>query len=255
MLQKEPRNYGQILVKQFDTKDEMGKAAALDAFSAIERLLSKKDEISIIFAAAPSQNDFLRHLINKNIAWDHIHALHMDDYIELNKDAPQRFTHYLKQHIFNKISLKRCDLMEFDGANTESEILRYEKILTNTKLDIAFIGIGENGHIAFNDPSNSNFSDNKLIKIVELEEECRQQQVNDGCFSRLEDVPKLAATVTIPYIMSAEYIFCMVPGKTKAKAVRNTLLGEIGEWCPATILRTHPNVIMYCDKNAGSLIE
>ena len=132
---------------------------------------------------------------------------------------------------------------------------RYTALLKSHPVDIVCMGIGENGHIAFNDPHVAEFSDPKMVKVVALDDVCRQQQVNDGCFEKIDDVPKTALTLTIPTLVSAGYNFCVVPAPTKANAVKNTVYGEISEKCPASILRNKKNAIMYCDKDAASLLD
>ncbi len=241
-------------VKTFETRDEMGLNAAKDIKDCITSLLSKKEEINIIFAAAPSQNEVLHYLCeDKEIDWSKINAYHMDEYIGLDASAPQCFSNFLKNAIFDKLPFKSVNLINPDSTADE-ECERYAKLLTENPADIVVMGIGENGHIAFNDPHVAFFNDEKIVKAVELDEVCRNQQVNDGCFEKLSDVPKYALTLTIPTLMAADYHFCVVPAPTKANAVKRTVEGEISEECPATILRTKDNSILYCDKDSSSLL-
>lgn len=243
-------------VKIFETRDEMGKVAAEDISSAIKELLAVKEEINIIFAAAPSQNDMLLHLCEKDdIEWKRINAYHMDEYIGLNPDAPQCFSNFLKRYIFDLKPFKSVNCINAGADDAQAEAERYAKLLKENPVDIVCMGIGENGHIAFNDPHVADFNDDKMVKIVELDEVCRMQQVNDGCFEKLDEVPKYALTLTIPTLMSAKYNFCVVPAKTKARAVKNTVYGEISEKCPATILRKKDNAVLYCDEDSSALIR
>lgn len=243
-------------IKIFETRDEMGRIAAADIADAIKKLLAEKKEINMIFAAAPSQNDMLLHLCErKDIEWKRINAYHMDEYIGLSSDAPQCFSNFLKRFIFDLKPFKSVNCINAGATNAQEEADRYAKILAENPVDIVCMGIGENGHIAFNDPHVAEFNDKKAVKIVELDEVCRMQQVNDGCFEKIEDVPKYALTLTIPTLMSAKYNFCVVPAKTKAVAVKNTVYAEISEQCPATILRKKDNAILYCDKDSSSLLE
>lgn len=243
-------------IKIFDTRDEMGKAAAEDIASAIKELLSTKQEINMIFAAAPSQNDMLLHLCEKtDIEWERINAFHMDEYIGLDASAPQCFSNFLKKYIFDLKPFKSVNCIKADATDAQEEADRYAKLLKENPVDIVCMGIGENGHIAFNDPHVAEFDDKKTVKIVDLDEVCRMQQVNDGCFEKLSDVPKCALTLTIPMLVSAKYNFCVVPAKTKAEAVKNTVLGDITEKCPASILRRKENAILYCDSDSSSLIR
>lgn len=243
-------------IKIFDTRDEMGIAAADDIALAIKELLAEKQEINMIFAAAPSQNDMLLHLCEKtDIEWNRINAFHMDEYIGLDPKAPQCFSNFLKKHIFDLKPFKSVNCINAGATDAQAEADRYTELLEKNPVDIVCMGIGENGHIAFNDPHVAEFNDKKVVKIVELDEVCRMQQVNDGCFEKLGDVPKCALTLTIPTLVSAKYNFCVVPAKTKAEAVKNTVCGEISEKCPATILRRKDNAIMYCDSDSSALIR
>lgn len=241
-----------LMVKIFDSRQSMGEEAANEAAAKIKELLAQKSEINIIFAAAPSQNEFLASLIeDKDIEWNKINAFHMDEYIGISKDAPQAFGNFLKDKIFEKVNFKSVNYIDVSAQDAEKECERYSTLLKKYPADIICLGIGENGHIAFNDPPVADFNDKKLVKVVELEEKCRQQQVNDGCFKTLNDVPKYAVTLTIPALMAGKYLFCIVPGGTKTEAVTNTVNGEISEACPASILRNHKNAILYVDKDSG----
>lgn len=241
-----------LQVKIFNTREEMGKSAATHAAQYLRELAKTKEEINILFAAAPSQNDFLATLIQEDVPWEKINAMQLDDYIGISNEAPQRFANYLNRHIFDYVPMKQLLLINCENPNVEDEIARYNEILKTYPVDVSFIGIGENGHIAFNDPSVADFNDKERIKLVELEESSRVQQVNDGCFDKLENVPKAAMTVTIPAILAARKVFCIVPASTKARAVYDTINAPISTACPATILRTHNNATLYIDKDAGA---
>jgi len=243
-------------VKIYDTRDAMGKGAADDIAAAIKKLLAEKEEINMIFAAAPSQNDMLAHLCaTDGIEWERINAFHMDEYIGLNPDAPQCFSNFLKRYIFDLKPFKTVNLIDASATDAEKESARYTKLLEEYPVDIVCMGIGENGHIAFNDPHVADFNDPKLVKAVSLDEVCRMQQVNDGCFAKIDDVPKFAMTLTVPALMKASYNFCVVPASTKANAVKNTVEGEISEKCPATILRQKDNAVLYCDADSSALLS
>lgn len=248
-LEKKVEN---LQVKIFNTREEMGEDAAAHAAQYLRELAKTKDEINILFAAAPSQNDFLAALIQEDVPWEKINAMQLDDYIGISSEAPQRFANYLNRHIFNHVPMKQLLLINCENPNVDDEIARYNGILKTHPVDVSFIGIGENGHIAFNDPSVADFNDKERIKLVELEETSRVQQVNDGCFDNLENVPKLAITVTIPAILAAGKVFCIVPASTKATAVYDTLNAPISTACPATILRKHSNATLYIDKDAAA---
>lgn len=242
-------------VKIFETRKQMGEDAARDIHDKIMELLSEKEEINMIFAAAPSQNDVLLSLTSyKDIPWNRINAYHMDEYIGLSKAAPQGFGNFLMEHIFGLVPFKSINLIDCEAENPEAECERYGKLLCDNPTDIVVMGIGENGHIAFNDPPVADFNDKKLAKPVELDEVCRNQQVNDGCFESIDLVPKTAITLTCPTLMKASFAFCIVPAPTKANAVKWTLTQDISEKVPATILRTHKNAILYLDGDSSSLI-
>lgn len=244
-----------LKVNVFDTRENMGKKAAQDVISKIKELLSKKDEINMVFAAAPSQNEFLEALVNaEGIDWERINAFHLDEYIGLYDDAPQRFGNFLKDKIFSRVNFKTVNYLNGNAEDIKEECQRYEELLERYPIDVACIGIGENGHIAFNDPHVADFKDKHTVKRVTLDEKCRNQQVNDGCFKSIDEVPKHALTMTVPAIFASKYIFCIVPGKTKATAIKDTLEGPIEEACPASILRKHTNAMLYIDKDSASLI-
>ena len=243
-----------LSVNIYDTRKNMGAAAAADIASCIKELLGRKSEIYMIFAAAPSQNEMLEALISdKEIEWGRVHALHMDEYVNLPADAPQGFGNFLRRAIFDRVPFASVNLI---GTDTDSEATcrRYDALLAANKVDIVCMGIGENGHIAFNDPHVADFNDPCRIKKVDLDQKCRQQQVNDGCFQTIDQVPTHALTLTIPTLYNVENIFCVVPAATKAEAVKNTVSGPVAESCPASILRRHGKAILYTDADSAALL-
>lgn len=241
-------------IKIFGTRNELGNAAAKEAATYISNLLDNQPEVNILFAAAPSQNEFLKALNHYTIPWNRINAFHMDEYIGLREDAPQRFGNYLKKNIFSTVQPKTVYYL-FDEELSPVEICsRYTESLSNYPIDIIFMGIGENAHIAFNDPHVADFNDPEQVKIVSLDEVCRKQQVHDGCFDNLDEVPTEAITLTIPAMMKAKRIFCIVPAATKANAIKSTVDGGITPDCPASILRTHPATTLYCDTESAKYI-
>ena len=244
-----------LTVKIYGTREEMGKAAASECATRIRELLSEKEEVNMIFAAAPSQNEMLDSLCKEEgIEWTRVNAFHMDEYVGLSEDAPQRFATFLKEHIFSRLPFKSVNTLNPTDVETDAECERYSSLLKAYPTDIVCMGIGENGHIAFNDPHVADFNDSALVKKVSLDEVCRNQQVNDGCFKALSDVPKYALTLTIPALMNAKYHFCVVPAKTKREAVRNTVLSEVSEACPATILRRKENAALYLDSDSAEYL-
>ena len=239
----------------YDSRAEMGAAAARDVSAKIKELLKTKSELNVIFAAAPSQNEVLASLAaDKTIPWEKINAFHMDEYVGLDAKAPQGFGNFLRDRLFSLVPFKSVNYIDVSATDPDEEARRYGKIIDAHPTDIVVMGIGENGHIAFNDPPVADFHDKKTAKPVKLDEVCRQQQVNDGCFKSLSDVPTHAITLTVPTLARAPWLYCIVPAKTKANAVKNTLCGEIGEHCPATILRTLDGATLYLEPDSAKLI-
>lgn len=244
-----------LTVKICSTRAEMGRLAASEAAEVLKRLLSEKEQVNIIFAAAPSQNETLATLTTSDgIDWTRVNAFHMDEYVGLAPVSKKSFAAYLNAHIFGLLPFRSVNYIRGYISDITSECQHYSELLRKYPPDIVLLGIGENGHIAFNDPHVADFSDSELVKEVTLDETCRAQQVHDGCFASLCDVPKSALTLTIPALTNATYMFCSVPAATKAGAVKNMLFNEVSEKCPATILRHHQNAFMYCDADSGRYI-
>jgi len=245
-----------LQVYEFATRKEMGEAAAIDIANAIRSFLAEKEEVNMVFAAAPSQNDVLAALCEqKEIEWERVNAFHMDEYVNLAPDSPAGFGNFLKEHIFGKLPFRSINYINGNAKDLASECKRYSTLLRQHPIDIVCLGIGENGHIAFNDPHVADFHDPEDIKVVDLDEICRKQQVHDGCFATLDEVPKNALTLTIPMLTSGQKLFCIVPAKTKAWAVSHTLNDEISEHIPATCLRLHKYAILYGDKDSMQLVK
>ena len=245
-----------LTVKIMENRTKMGEVAATDIHDCIVKLLSEKEEINMIFAAAPSQNDVLASLVAyDDIEWNRVNAFHMDEYIGLDKEFEKAgFGNFLYDHIFGKANFKSVNYINATATDSEKECERYSKLLKSNPTDIVVMGIGENGHIAFNDPWVADFNDEKIAKVVPLDDVCRQQQVNDGCFPSVDKVPKNAITLTCPTLMKSTYKFCIVPAKTKAEAVKNTINNEVNEECPATILRVSDNAVLYLDNESSVLL-
>ncbi len=247
---------GNLNVHIYEDRRTLGSQSAENVGKLISELLKEQEEIRMIFAAAPSQNEFLEELSkNKSIDWSKITAFHMDEYINLPSDSPELFSRYLNDHIFSKVKFKNVFLINPKTDDPQSECSRYSELLNQKPIDIVCMGIGENGHIAFNDPPVADFDDQALVKIVELEEKCKAQQVNDAGFKTVDEVPKTAFTLTVPALFSGKFLNIVVPGIRKAEAVRDTLYSEISTKCPATILRTHSNAVLYLDKDSASLLN
>ena len=244
------RNVDRLKVRVYADRRAMGAAAGTDAAAKLRELLAAKRAVRMIFAAAPSQNEALDALAAApGIDWSRLTAFHMDEYIGLAEDAPQRFSRYLRQRLFDRVRPGAVHLIDSPKAAAD-ECRRYADLLRAAPIDIVCLGIGENGHIAFNDPPVADFADPRVIKPVELDADCRQQQVNDGCFPSFAAVPTHALTLTIPTLMSGAHLFCAVPGPTKRRAVERTLTGEISTECPSTVLRRHAGCTLYVDRDS-----
>jgi glucosamine-6-phosphate deaminase len=245
-----------LQVRVLDNRQSLGKTAAHLVGQKINELLTYKATINMIFAAAPSQNEFLEEFIQlKGIAWNRIRAFHMDEYIGLTDSAPQRFGNFLRTKLFSKVPFLAVHYINGNADDSREECARYAALLAINPPDIACMGIGENTHIAFNDPHVADFKDPHHVKIVALDNACRQQQVNDGCFGAIDDVPTEAMTLTIPSLMQAKFVYCMVPGKNKAQAILHTLKEPISEKFPSTILRLHNAAVLFIDEDSAALLN
>jgi glucosamine-6-phosphate deaminase len=243
-------------VRIYASRASMGRAAAADIAARIRELQRTRDVVNVVFAAAPSQNEVHRALRNdRTVDWSRVRAFHMDEYIGLGRTAPQSFGNFLRRNLFSHIPLRRAYYIRGGAASPEAEAERYAGLLRRFPPDIVVMGIGENGHIAFNDPWVANFRDPLAAKVVRLDGVCRQQQVNDGCFAALDAVPEKAITLTVPTLAGIENIFCIVPAAAKAAAVRDAVEGPVGEACPASVLRTRGGAVLYLDPDSSSLLE
>ena len=241
-------------VKIFDTREEMGVLAAKDAAKIINEVIAKNGVANVVFAAAPSQNDLLENLLKEDIDWTKVRGFHQDEYIGIDASEPAGFGNFLNRAIFEKVSFKELHYLLCDADAADAKCAEYTELLKKYPIDLIFLGIGENGHLAFNDPAVADFNDPKMIKVVELDDVCRQQQVNDGCFATLNDVPKQAMSLTMSFIMSVPHAICVVPTIRKANAVYNALTGPVTTACPASILREHKDAALYLDKDSASKI-
>lgn len=244
-----------LRVRVFDSRKAMGDAAGAEAARCIKELLAKKEVVNVMFAAAPSQNETLAALVeDPDIDWSRVNAFHMDEYVGLDESHPAGFRNFLRRAIFDSKPFCSVNLLNGNAENPEEEAVRYHELLAAHPLDVCILGVGENGHIAFNDPPVANFEDSMYVKVVELEEVCRMQQVHDGCFASLEQVPTHALSVTIPGLCAARYMFCSVPAATKAEAVKHTVEDPVSTACPATILKEQEHACLYTDKDAGKYL-
>jgi glucosamine-6-phosphate deaminase len=246
----------ELEVKEFESRAKMGEAAASAVGEQIVKLLSQQEYVNIVFASAPSQNEFLAALIKQTgIDWKRVNAFHVDEYIGLPENAPQKFGSFLNEKIFKHLPFHELNYINGSAPDSFAECGRYAELLQQYPSDIVCLGIGENGHLAFNDPHVADLNDPVRVKIVDLDFECRRQQVTDGTFETLNSVPKLAITLTIPALMAGKYTYGIVPGKNKTIAVYNTLYRKISEQCPASVLRTHADAVLFLDADSAALIK
>lgn len=239
----------------FPTRAESGRAAGEHAAKAIRAAMETGGHARIILASAPSQDETLATLIAAPIDWSRVTIFHMDEYLGLPADHPQTFRAYQRAKVLSRIQPAAFHGIAGENTDAAAECARYTALLNEAPIDVCCLGIGENGHLAFNDPPVADFTDPALVKVVELDQPCRRQQVNDGCFSALDAVPTHAITLTIPALMSARTLVCTVPGPRKAPAVRATVKDAIATACPATILRRHHDATLYLDAASAAEIS
>lgn len=237
----------------------LGRAAARHVGEAIVGRQKLAGFARVVFAAAPSQDEFLQALAEfPGIDWSRVIGFHMDEYLGVAADHPASFRYYLNERLFRPAGFPRENLRLIPGERVErasAVCLEYETRLRHEPPDIVCAGIGENGHLAFNDPPVADFLDPLLVKVVRLDRDCRLQQVHDGCFARIEDVPTHAFTLTIPALLSAPIVSVVVPGARKATAVFSTLREPIAEIRPASALRRHPGVSLFLDADSAGLLD
>ncbi|MGE5530054.1 MAG: glucosamine-6-phosphate deaminase [Patescibacteria group bacterium] len=231
----------------------LGRAAAGEVAARVRELLGHKERVGMIFAAAPSQDEFLAALAAApGIDWPRVAAFQMDEYLDLPAGAPQSFGRYLRDHLFDRVRPGMVHFLDGNAADPDAECRRYAALLAAAPPDIVCLGIGENGHLAFNDPP-ADFDDPAAVRPVALEARCRMQQVHDGCFATLDQVPARALTLTIPALFAASWIYGIVPGAAKREAVARALRGAIGADCPASILRRHGRAILFLDPQSAGM--
>jgi glucosamine-6-phosphate deaminase len=252
-----------LQVKIHDNRTQMGETAAADVAAAMKALGEKQDTITMTFAAAPSQDDFLAALSAiPGVPWEKVVAFHLDEYLELPRGHANSFETYLNAHLFDAVKPGKVMLVADMTGTAQEKADAYEALLReHGGIDIACIGVGENGHIAFNEPG-SDFHTPRWCDLITIDDKSVQQQFRDykdhpnpeARYATLEDVPRNAITMTIPSICAAKQIFCIVPAQPKAEAIKAALEGPISNTCPASALRTHPDTIMYLDADAASLL-
>jgi glucosamine-6-phosphate deaminase len=242
-----------VIVKVFEDKLSLSRAAAKQAASALIRAIHDHNGARFIVATGASQLDFLEALTKReNIDWRRVEMFHLDEYIGLSITHPASFRKYLLDHLIHKTGITQFHLLDGNG-NLREAILRTGKALSAAPVDVAFVGIGENGHLAFNDPP-ADFQTDEPYLIVNLDEACRWQQVGEGWFADLSEVPRQAISMSVRQIMKAREMIVVVPDARKAQAIKLCFEGEISPMAPASILRTHSNATVYLDKDSASSV-
>lgn len=243
-------------IQIFDSKEELGKKSASDAADKIRSAIQKKGEANIILATGASQFETLGNLVEQpDIDWSKVTMFHLDEYVDLPETHPASFRKYLKERFEFKVpDIKKAHYIQGDRDNPEQECRRLNEIISKVEIDVALVGIGENGHLAFNDPP-ANFETEKPYIVVELDKACRNQQMGEGWFDSIEEVPKKAISMSIKQIMKSRKIICSVPDQRKAEAVKNCLEGEVSNLHPASVLQNHPDCTIYLDGESASLLS
>jgi glucosamine-6-phosphate deaminase len=237
-----------IEARVYPTRAEMGAAAAERFADRLRAALAAQGKVAAIFASAPSQNEFLSALRQApGIDWTRVTAFHMDEYAGISADHPASFRRYIREHLLDLVPIGAFHEIRGDAPDAEAECARYSALLKETPPALVALGIGENGHLAFIDPPVCDFQDPRDVRVVELDNVCRMQQVHDGCFGSLDEVPRFAISLTIPVFMRTPHAVVTVPGPTKRKAVEAALHGPVTESCPGSILRRHPDAVLFLD--------
>jgi glucosamine-6-phosphate deaminase len=242
-------------IRVFETKVELGKAAGADAAAILRDAIARRGGAHVVAATGASQFEFLDALVAApGIDWSRVVCFHLDEYVGLPETHPASFRRYLKERIVARVRPGTFHFIEGDAADPAAEARRVGQLLRSTSIDVAFVGIGENGHLAFNDPP-ADFETEEPYLVVTLDEACRRQQMGEGWFARLEDVPRQAISMSIRQILKADRILCVVPDARKARAVHASVEEEVSPSRPASILRTHPRTTLYLDKHSSGLLR
>jgi glucosamine-6-phosphate deaminase len=243
-------------VRVFETENDMATDVANTVHDYLVETINQQGQATAILATGNSQIQFLRNLADLGgIDWSKMTLFHMDEYLGVDENHPACFRRYMRERVETQVKPRAFHYLGGDAPEPIAECERYESLLKNQPIDLCCMGVGENGHIAFNDPPVANFEDERLVKIVELDVACRMQQVNEGHFPNLEAVPKYALTLTVPALCSAKKIICVAPEARKAKPVKALIEGPISTDCPASYLRTQPQATLYVDKDSTKLLQ
>jgi len=236
-----------------DSPKDLGTAAGKAAASLIKNTIEEKGAANIILATGTSQFETIRQLLEEDVDWSKVNVFHLDEYIGIPISHPASFRKYLKERFIDKAGAIGSVHLINGEVDPDEECQRLGELIGQHPIDVAMVGIGENGHLAFNDPP-ADFETEKPYLVVNLDEPCRRQQLNEGWFGSLEEVPQQAISMSIKQIMASKHIICSVPDERKAKAVKDSIENEVSPWYPASILQQHPQCQVYLDKDAASLL-
>lgn len=246
----------QLRVVVGESIEEMAASAAREVGEYLRGVLAAQPEARVIFASAASQVLFLEKLVgHPGVDWSRVVCFHMDEYLGIEATHPASFRLFLQERLVDRVKPRAFLTVVGEADEPLAECERYARLLAEAPVDLCVLGIGENGHVAFNDPPVADFKDTRLVKLVKLDEACRMQQVGEGAFATLELVPRFAYTLTVPALCGAKRMACVVPEKRKAVAVRDALLGPIETRCPASILREQAHATLYLDADSASLLS
>jgi glucosamine-6-phosphate deaminase len=241
-------------IKVFDTKLELGHAAARDAAKIINQAIDERDAAYVIAATGASQFEFLDALAREEIDWTKVVFFHLDEYVALPESHPASFRRYLKERVVDRIHPQTFHFLNGEAEDVHEECRRVGNLIAQQTIDVAFVGIGENGHLAFNDPP-ADFETDKPYLVVNLDNACRQQQVGEGWFKSIDEVPTQATSMSIKQILRSREILCIVPDERKAGAVKASVELDVSPMRPASILQSHPRVTLYLDRESSSLLK
>jgi glucosamine-6-phosphate deaminase len=247
--------YGKMPVEIYKTNEALGQAAADDFARIVGHAVDRRGEAAVILATGNSQLSFMRALRSTtSLAWDRITIFHMDEYLGMSDQHPASFRRYIREKLTDVVKARRFVGMKGDAADVEAEMVRYTTLLAKHEPVVCVLGIGENGHLAFNDPP-ADFDTDKTVHVVTLAETARRQQVGEGHFSSLAEVPRQALSLTVPALLAPPHVLAVVPEARKAAAVKAALEGPVTPECPASILRTQEHTKLYLDRDSASMLE
>lgn len=247
-------NVEDLLVHVEPSLDDLARVAADAAASHLRSVLTRQDSATMILASAASQIRFLEHLTSLPIDWARITLFHMDEYLGISDSHPASFRRFLREHVQHRVHLAAFHYLAGDADLPLNECARYTNLLRAQPIDLCCLGVGENGHLAFNDPPVADFDDPHTVKLVKLDNACRQQQVSEGAFPNLDAVPQFAYTLSIPTLCAARAILGIVPESRKAHAIYQALTGPVHTACPASVLRRQPHAKLFLDPDSAALL-